>query len=213
MDVARFEIVLLCSLDRGEGLDRVVRRHREDEPAGGAVEFVARTADSLDQGRDLPRGVVLDDLVHSADVDAELEGRGRDQAFDLPALEARLDPLALLSRQRAVVDRDILTDHREAGAKELRKGARIDEDEGRPALIERIVDRGEAGSRLGSDVEVPGGLEVFVDGTRPLDPVFVSFLERRKEDFEGPLAAEKRGDCVRVAYRGGKADSLEIPLV
>src|SRR2546428_1382987 len=41
MDVARFEIVLLCSLDRGEGLDRVVRRHREDQPAGGAVEFVA----------------------------------------------------------------------------------------------------------------------------------------------------------------------------
>src|SRR2546422_6496067 len=41
MDVARFEIVLLCSLDRGEGLDRIVRRHREDQPAGGAVEFVA----------------------------------------------------------------------------------------------------------------------------------------------------------------------------
>src|SRR2546428_8513704 len=169
-------------------------------------------ANWLDQGSDLPRRVVLDDLVHGPDVDAELEGRGRDKAFDLPALESRLDPLALLAGQRAVVDRDILTDHREAGAEELRQGTRGYEDEGGPALIKRIVDRGEAGSRLRGDVQVAGGLEVLVDGTRPFDAVLVSFLEGREEDFEGLLVAEERGDCVRVAYRGGKADSLEITL-
>src|SRR3989442_2432877 len=140
MDVARFEIVLLCSLDRGEGLDCVVRRYREDQPAGGAVECVPRTADTLDQGGDLPRRVVLDDLVHGPDVDAELEGRGRDKAFDLPALESRLDPLALLAGQRAVVDRDILTDHREAGAGELRQGPRAYRKHSGPALLKRHAD-------------------------------------------------------------------------
>src|SRR5437870_2158578 len=74
------------------------------------------------------------------------------------------------------------------------------------------LDRGEAGSRLWGDVQVAGGLEVLVDGARPFDAVLVSFLERREEDFEGLLAAEERSDCVRVADRGGEADSLEIPL-
>src|SRR5207245_10852925 len=69
--------------------------------------------------------------IYGPDVDAELEGRGRDKAFDLPALESRLDPLALLAGQRAVVDRDILTDHREAGAEELdRKSTRLNSSHG-----------------------------------------------------------------------------------
>src|SRR5437016_9544056 len=179
MDVERLEIVLLCGLDRGKRLDRVVGRNREDEPARSAVERVARASDSLDQRRDLPRGIVLDDLVHRADVDAELEGRGRDEAFDLAALETRLDALSFLPRERAVVDRDILADHGETGTKELRERPCVHKHEGRPALIERVVDRGEAGCSLGSDVEVPGGLEVLVERTRPLDPVLVSLLERR----------------------------------
>ena len=41
-----------------------------------------------------------------------------------------------------MVDRDILTDHREAGAEQLREGARVYEDEGGPALVEGIVDDG-----------------------------------------------------------------------
>src|SRR5712692_2550850 len=212
MDVARFEIVLLCSLDRGEGLDRVIRGDREDEPAGSAIERVARAADSLDEGRDLSGGVVLDHPVDGPDVDAELEGRSRHETFDVAALETRLNALSFLPRERAVVDRDILADHGETGTKEFSKRPCVHEDEGGPAFIERIIDGGEPSSRLGSDIEVASGLEILVDRTRPFDAVLVSFLERREQDFKGLLAAEERGDCVRVAHRGGKPDSLEIPL-
>src|SRR2546425_4964248 len=198
MDVQRLEIVFLCGLDRSERLYRVVRGHREDEPAGSAIERVARASDSLDQGRDLPRGIVLDDLVYRADVDAELKGRSRDETFDVATLEARLDALSLLPRERAVVDRDILADHGETRTKQLREWASVHEDEGRPTFVEGIVDRGEASSSLGRDVEVPGRVEVFVDRTRPLDLIFVSLLEPRDENLERGLPAKHRGDCVRV---------------
>src|SRR2546422_11697410 len=120
------------------------------------------------------------------------------EPLDRTAFETRLDALSFLPRERAVVDSDILADHGETRTKEFRKRPRVHEDEGGPALIERIVDRGEAGSRLGRDVEVPGGLEVFVDRTRPLDPIFVSLLERRDENLERRLPAKHRGDGVRV---------------
>src|SRR2546428_12954149 len=87
MDVERLEIVLLCGLDRGKRLDRVVGRNRQDEPTRSAIERVARASDSLDQRRDLPRGIVLDDPVNRASVGAKLEGQGPDQGFELAPLE------------------------------------------------------------------------------------------------------------------------------
>ena len=71
MDVQRLEVLLLRGLDRSEGFDGVIRRDREDESLGGAVERVARAADPLDEGRDLTGRVVLDDPVDGPDVDAE----------------------------------------------------------------------------------------------------------------------------------------------
>src|SRR5438445_2701817 len=135
MDVQRLEVLRLSGLDRGEGFDGGIRGDREDEPLGCAVERVARAADPLDEGRDSTGRVVLDHPVDRPDVDAELERRRGYEAFDLPALEARLDPLALLSREGAVVDRDVLTDHREAGAEQLGEGADVHEDERRTALV------------------------------------------------------------------------------
>src|SRR6266498_1700950 len=88
----------------------------------------------------------------------------------------------------------------------------VHEDERRSALVEGVVDRREAGRGLRGDVEVASGLEVLVDRTRPFDSIIVSFLERCEEDFEGVLAAEERGDRIRMAYRGGKADTLEVPF-
>src|SRR2546425_7549593 len=61
MDVQRLEVLLLRGLDRGEGFDRVIRGDREDESLGGAVERVARAADPLGEGRDLPGRGVADD--------------------------------------------------------------------------------------------------------------------------------------------------------
>src|SRR6266487_2988085 len=64
--------------------------------------------------------------------------RYTNKALQLPAFEARLDPLPLLSRQGTVVDRDVLPDHREARAEELREGTGIHEDERRTALVEGV---------------------------------------------------------------------------
>src|SRR6266704_635652 len=122
MDVQRLEVLLLRGLDRGEGFDGVIRGDREDESLGGAVERVARAADPLDEGRDLTGRVVLDDSVDGPDVDAELERRRGHQPLDVAAFEARLDPLPLLSRQRAMVDGHVFGDHREARSEQLGEG-------------------------------------------------------------------------------------------
>src|SRR5881628_798770 len=71
MDMERLEVLSLRGFHCGEGLDRVVRGNRQDQPAGGAIERVARAADPLDKGRDLTGRVVLDDSVDGPDVDAE----------------------------------------------------------------------------------------------------------------------------------------------
>src|SRR5437867_8545424 len=140
---------------------------------------------------------------------SELKGRCGYEPLDLASFETGLDPLALFSRERPVVDGDIPTDHGETGTEQLRERAGVHEDEGRPTFVEGIVDRGEAGGRLGGDVEVPGGLEVFVDRTRPLDPIFVSFLQVRGEDFQRPVSLEEGGDGLRLADGGRESDPLE----
>ncbi len=154
---------------------------------------MARAADSLNQRCDLPRRVVLDNFVDRPYVDAELEGACRDEPFDLPRLEARLDPLPLLSRQGAVMDSYILAHHRQPRPEQLSEGARVHEDQGRPALIEGVIDGGKARGGLGSDVHVAGCLEVLVDGPRPFHSIVVLLLQGRRENCER-LLAEKRRD-------------------
>src|SRR5437867_1195758 len=115
MDMERLEVLSLRGFHCGEGLDRVVRGNRQDQPAGGAIERVARAADPLDKGRDLTGRVVLDDSVDGPDVDAEFQSTCGYEPFDLSAFETRLDPLSFFPRERAVVDRDVLADHGETG--------------------------------------------------------------------------------------------------
>src|SRR2546430_1682649 len=181
VDVQRLEIPLLGRLDGREGFDRVVGGNGQDQAARGAVQFVPRTPDALDQGRDLARRVVLDDLVDGPDVDPEFEGRGGDEPFHLPRLESRLDALALLPWEGAMVDGHVLAHHGEPGTEELGERASIDEDQGRPAFVKRVIDCREARGGFRSDVKVAGGLEVLVDRPRPFDSVLVLFLERSKK--------------------------------
>jgi len=75
------------------------------------------------------------------------------------------------------MDRHIPSDHREARAEQFREGPCVHEDEGRPAFVEGIVDRGEPGRGLRGDIEVTGRLEILVNRPRPLEAVFVLFLE------------------------------------
>src|SRR5205823_13692511 len=104
----------------------------------------------------------------------------------------------------------ILSDHGEARAGQFRKGPRIHEDEGRSALIQGIVDRGEPGRGLGSHVEVSSGLEVLGDRSRPFETVFVLFLEVRLEHRQGFLAAADRRNRFGMADGGGDSAPPEV---
>src|SRR2546427_69284 len=183
--------------------------HKLDRTSRGLGQLVARSSDPLDEGRDLPRRVVLDDLIDRPDVDPELEGGRRHEPFDVSAFESGLDALPFLAGEGAVVDGDVLSEHREARTEELGQGAGVHEDERGAALVERIVDRGEPGCRLRGDVEVSGGLEILVDRAGPLDAVFVLLLEGSHQDFERVLTAEEGRDGSRMADRRGEPDTLE----
>src|SRR5437016_14537384 len=98
------------------------------------------------------------------------------------------------------MDRNILSDHGETRAEQFREGPCIHEDEGRSALVQGIVDRGEPGRSLRGDVKIPGSLEILVNRPRPFETVFVLFLEIRPEDRQRFLAAEDSG------YRLGMAN-------
>src|SRR5881409_2438019 len=177
--------------------------------ARGSIQLVARSSDPLDEGRDLPRRVVLDDLIDRPDVDPELEGGRRHEPFDVSAFESGLDALPFLAGEGAVVDGDVLSEHREARTEELGQRAGVHEDERGAALAERIVDRGEPGCRLRGDVEVSGGLEILVDRAGPLDAVFVLLLEGSHQDFERVLTSEQGRDGTRMADGRGEPDPLE----
>ena len=64
---------------------------------------MSRAPDALQQRGDAVRRSDLTDQIDVADVDAELERRGRDQGLQLPRLEPllRVEPLVL--REAAVV--------------------------------------------------------------------------------------------------------------
>ena len=152
----------------------------------------------------------MHDLVDGPDVDPELQGRRAHETADLPRLESGFDAGALFPGQGPVMDGHILSNHSETRAEQFRKGPCIHEDEGRSALVQGIVDRGEPGRGLGSNVEVSSGLEVLVDRSRPFETVFVLFLEVRLEHRQGFLAAEDRGNRFGMADGGGESDPPEV---
>ena len=57
-------------------LDQLVEREREQPALGDAAERVAGAAHALEEGGDRARGADLDDEVHVADVDPQLERGG-----------------------------------------------------------------------------------------------------------------------------------------
>ncbi len=84
-------------------LQEVGSELREDAALRDVAQVVAGAADALEAARHRLRRLDLDHEVHGAHVDAELERRGRDQAWKLAALQHLLDDQALLMGERAVV--------------------------------------------------------------------------------------------------------------
>ena len=90
-------------LARHGGMDEVGTVLREDDPSGDLPDLVPGPAHALEAARDRRRRLDLDDEVDLAHVDAELEGRRRDDAAQPPALEIVLDEGPLVLRHRPVV--------------------------------------------------------------------------------------------------------------
>jgi hypothetical protein len=84
---------------------RARRATREQPPFGTPAIVCPGAADALQQRRDAARRADLADEIDVADVDAELERRGRDERRSPPAFSRSRRRGALL-RQAAVVRRD-----------------------------------------------------------------------------------------------------------
>ena len=98
---------------RGGAFEKIVRGHREEAALGRRVEAMAGAADPLDRGGNRFRGIELADQLDRADVDAQLQRRGRNDRLQLAALEPLLGEQALLAREAAVMR------HHGVGAKAL----------------------------------------------------------------------------------------------
>ncbi len=104
----RVEVAATDAAHERRALEQLVARHREQAPLGGPPEVVARAADALQQRRDRARRAELHDEIDRADVDAELERRGRDRDLALAVLELLLRRQPQRARHRAVVRDDVL---------------------------------------------------------------------------------------------------------
>ena len=220
---------------RRGGREEIAAVLREEDAPRGFADAVARPPDALQAGRDRGRRLDLDDEVDGAHVDAELEGRGRDDRRKLAALEPVLDLEPLLPRDRPVVrEGDLLAGRFVQGPGEpLRQAPAVGEDHRRPvradeldqARVDRRPDRAARragrGRPRGDLVELLAELRHVLD--RHLDRQLENLAASRVDDLDRPrrprtapagdlAAAEKARDLLEGTLRRGKADPLEGPL-
>ena len=141
-DAQRIELAAADRIEQRRALDQLVARLREEARLGNAADGVARAAGALQEGRDRARRAELADQVDVADVEAELERRGRDQHLQFAALQALLGVEPRFLGEAAVVRRDRVL--AEALA-EVARGAlghapRVDEDQRRPVQMDQLGD-------------------------------------------------------------------------
>ena len=125
------ELAVMHRAHHRRALDQVVAREREDASLGHALDGVARAPDALQEGGDAVRRGDLADQVDMADVDAELERRGRHQDFQLPLSQPVLSIQARFLGEAAVVRGHVLGAEAlgELVRHALRQPARVDGDE------------------------------------------------------------------------------------
>ena len=174
-----------------------------EEGAAGLVEAMVGPADPLHH----PAGALgrgqLDDQVHVAPVDAEVQGGGADHSLQLAPGHGRLDLSPLLWRQAAVVQGDgqaVVVQLPELLEGELCLEAGVDEDQGRPRRSDGLVDLGHG---------VLGGMPR--PGRTAIGQQQVHLgrgAGRAADQVHGPVAtAHPPADDVRVVHRRRQADA------
>ena len=123
---ARAHLANECSL-----LEQIVPGGCEEESLGNRPAPVSGAPDSLHRHRHGPGRVDLADQVDIADVDAQLQRRGRDQNLYLAILQPLLRVQTQCARERAVVRGDMLRAQTlgELERNFFNQAARVDEDQ------------------------------------------------------------------------------------
>ena len=216
------EVPCAHTCEQRDALDELVAVLGEEPTHGHPADLVVRAADALQERANRPRRAELADELDGSHVDAELEGRRRDERAEVAGAQARLHVAAPCRGQAAVVrgddERRVVDTQlvwREALGElvghALGHPARVDEDE-RRAMLEDV---------LGDPVENLAHLDRRDRGLELAAGQLDRDVERprcRAVDNEGSLAP--RGDAAQHRSHGldralgrGQADALESPAV
>ena len=130
------ELAARDRIEQRRALDQLVARQREEPRLRNAADLMARASRALQERRDRARRAELADEVDVADVDAELERRGRDQDLELAVLQPLLGLEPQLLRHAAVMRHHVIGAEQlgQVARRALGHPARVDEDERRAVL-------------------------------------------------------------------------------
>ena len=176
--------------DQRRALDQLIAGHREQPALGHGAHRVTGSTDPLQERRERARRADLHHEIDRADVDAELERRGRHRALHRARLEPLLGGEPALARHRAVVRHHLALAEAllERVADPLDQPARVDEHQRRVVLPDQlgdaVVDPAHLLERRHRGQLVVGDLD------REVDVAAVTAVDDRRRR---PAPAEQRG--------------------
>ena len=222
----RFDRAVVHALDDDGGLEEVPAVLGEDDALAGLAHVVPGTPDPLEAAGDGGGALHLDDEVHGAHVDAELERAGGDERREAAGLELLLDLETLLPRDAPVVGSHQFLARQlvEALGQALRETAAVGEDDGAVVLPDQGEDPGvdgwpDAGAAVAAD-DRAAGLLVLREHLAQPGHVLHGHDHLQLQGLAGagvhdgdvpplPGAAQEAGDGLEWALGGGEADALE----
>ena len=135
-----FDMLLMHGSRDGGAGDQIGAVFWEDYAFADGSDRVTGAADALHSAGDRRRRLDLNDEIDGAHIDAELQGRGRAEAFKLSGFELLFDNEALRSREGAVVGaNDIFTSQLiDSPGETLGDLTAVDEEDGGVALTDDL---------------------------------------------------------------------------
>ena len=212
--------------DDDGGLEQVAAVLGEDHALRRLPDLVPGPPDTLEAASDAGGALDLDDEIHGAHVDSQLETAGRDQRGEAPGLELLLDLQALLPGDAAVVGADevLAGELVEALGEALREAATVGEHDRAPVLPDELQDprvdrRPDAGPVFPANDRTARLLihrQDLAEAGHVLDGHDDGQLQRlagaRVNDRDlatVPVASEEPGDGLEGPLRGAETDPLE----